>query len=139
MRFCHVRPSWVVKLRDISRILLAVFFIAAGVNHFISPGLYLPMMPDYLPWHLGLIYASGLAEIAGGIGICVPQWRRASGWGLIALLIAIFPANLHMALNDIPLNGKHLPPWALWSRLPVQLLMIAWVHWSCLLKKPENQ
>ncbi len=116
-----------------------MFFIAAGVNHFISPGIYLPMMPDYLPWHLGLIYVSGVAEVAGGIAICIPKWRRAAGWGLIALLIAIFPANLHMALNDIPLNGRHLPSWVLWSRLPVQLLMIAWVYWSCLLKKPEAQ
>ncbi|RYD20735.1 MAG: DoxX family membrane protein [Verrucomicrobiaceae bacterium] len=128
-----------MKLRDISRIILAVFFIAAGVNHFISPGIYLPMMPDYLPWHLGLIYVSGVAEVAGGIGICIPKWRRAAGWGLIALLIAIFPANLHMALNDIPLNGKHLLPWVLWFRLPFQLVMIAWVYWSVLLKKPEAQ
>lgn len=128
-----------MKFRDITRIILSVFFMVAGMNHFISPDIYLPMMPDYLPWHLALIYVSGVAEVAGGIGVCIPKWRRAAGWGLIALLIAIFPANLHMALNDIPLNGKHLPSWVLWSRLPVQLLMIAWVYWSCLLKKPEAQ
>lgn len=109
-----------------------MFFIAAGVNHFISPEMYLQIMPDCLPWHLALIHVSGAAEIAGGIGICLPQWRRAAGWALIALLIAVFPANLHMLLNDIPLNGKHLPQWVLWARLPLQGLLIWWVHASCI-------
>lgn len=128
-----------MRFRQISRIILAVFFIVAGVNHFISPGTYLPMMPGYLPWPLALIYLSGAAEIAGGIGICFPKWRKAAGWGLIALLIAVFPANLHMLLNDIPLNGKHLPQWVLWGRLPFQLLFIAWVYLTCLREKTENQ
>lgn len=139
MPFARACGNWLVKFRDISRIVLAVFFIAAGVNHFISPDIYLPMMPDYLPWHLTLIYASGVAEVAGGIGICIPRLRRAAGWGLIALLVAIFPANLHMALHDIPLNGNQLPAWLLWTRLPVQLLLIAWAYRACLWEKPQNQ
>jgi uncharacterized membrane protein len=130
--FTLAGPGWLVRFHQIYRIILAVFFIVAGANHFISPSVYLPMMPDYLPWHLCLIYLSGAAEIAGGIGICFPRWRRAAGWGLIALLIAVFPANLHMLLNDVPLGGKHLPQWILLARLPLQAVMIGWVHASCI-------
>ncbi len=115
--------------------ILAVFFTVAGANHFISPATYLPMMPDYLPWHLALVYASGVAEMAGGIGICFPNWRRLAGWGLIALLVAIFPANVHMLTNAVPLNGKNIPEWILWVRLPLQAVLIAWVYVSCVKRK----
>lgn len=118
-------------LRTISVIILAVFFTSAGVYHFTSPGTYLPLMPDYLPWHLGLIYLSGAAEMLGGIGMGFPKWRRLAGWGLIALLVAIFPANLHMLMNHVPLNGKQVPEWILWARLPLQGIWIAWVYWAC--------
>ncbi len=118
-------------LQKISIGILAVFFTVAGANHFISPETYLPMMPDYLPWHLALIYASGVAEMAGGIGICFPKWRRWAGWGLIALLLAVLPANVYMLTHHVPLNGKVIPEWILWVRLPLQALMIAWVYVSC--------
>jgi uncharacterized membrane protein len=91
--------------RRISLIILAMFFTLAGLNHFLSPGTYLPLMPGYLPWHLPLIYLSGLAEMIGGIGICFPKWRRLAGWWLIAVLVAVFPANIHMLMNDVPLGG----------------------------------
>lgn len=117
--------------RKISLVVLAVFFTVAGAYHFISPATYRPLMPGYLPWHLGLIYLSGAAEMAGGIGIVLPKWRRLAGWGLIALLIAIFPANLHMLMNDVPLSGKPVPAWILWVRLPLQGVLIAWVYVSC--------
>jgi len=71
-----------------------------------------------------------LAEIAGGLGVLFVPLRRAAAWGLIALLIAIFPANVHMAIDD--LAGKGIAPWILWSRLPFQLVFIAWVYWTCL-------
>lgn len=115
----------------ISRVLLAIFFIGAGANHFISPEVYLPLMPSYLPWHLELIYLSGIAEIAGGIGICLPKWRRLAGWGLIALLVAVFPANVHMLMNDVPIGGNNIPQWVYWLRLPLQAVMVAWVYVSC--------
>jgi uncharacterized membrane protein len=117
-------------LWKISCFLLAAFFTVAGANHFISPDTYLPLMPSYLPWPLALIYLSGVAEIAGGIGVLIPQWRRLAGWGLIALLVAVFPANIHMLVNNVPLGGQQLPPWVLWARLPLQLVMIAWVYFS---------
>ncbi len=91
---------------------LGAFFIVAGVAHFVAPHLYDPMMPDWLPAasHRPLIYFTGLAELAGGIGVSTTHFRRAAAWGLIALLIAIFPANLHVALN--PSAGVDLRPLA---------------------------
>jgi uncharacterized membrane protein len=117
--------------RVISRILLAVFFIAGGANHFRVPTVYLGMMPPWSPWPLGLIQVSGVAEILGGIGVLVPATRRFSGWGLIALLVAIFPANLHVALQGY-MPGFSFSPLTLWLRLPFQLLLIGWVWWTTL-------
>ncbi len=115
----------------VSIALLSVFFVVAGVNHFVSPGTYLPLMPDYLPWHLPLIYLSGIAEIVGGIGICFPKWRRLAGWWLIGVLVAVFPANIHMLINEIPLGGVAVPPWVYWIRLPLQGALIFWIYRVC--------
>ncbi len=123
-------------LRFLSLILLAMFFILAGANHFIHPATYLAMMPPYLPFPEALNQISGAAEIAGGLGILLPQLRRAAGWGLIALLIAIFPANLQMALHGLP--GVSIAPWILWLRLPFQLVLIAWVYYSGLSKPKQS-
>ena len=120
--------------RIISIILLAVFFTVAGAYHFISPQTYLPLMPEYLPWHLGLIYLSGAAEMLGGIGIGFPKWRRLAGWGLIALLVAVFPANVYMLSAQVPLAGKSVPEWIYWLRLPLQAVLIGWVYWSAVRK-----
>lgn len=118
------------RLRTIALWLLAVFFILAGLNHFLSPGPYLGMMPAYLPWHRELILMSGAAEMVGGMAILVPRLRVAAGWGLIALLLAVFPANLHVALHGW--EGVQIPAWVLWARLPVQGLFLAWVWWTCI-------
>ena len=117
----------------ILRTLLALFFMAAGTMHFLSPEPYLHIMPPYLPHHLLLVYLSGIGEIAGGVGVLVTGLRRIAGYGLIALLIAVFPANVNMAVNHISLSGLTLPSWLLWLRLPVQALLIAWV-WFCALR-----
>lgn len=84
------------------------------------------MIPAWLPMPLMLVYVSGAAEVAGGLGLVFPATRRWAAWGLIALFVAVFPANLNMALNDIPLGEHHLPTWLLWARLPFQLVLIAW-------------
>ncbi len=109
---------------------MTVFMVAAGVNHFINPPPYLGMMPAELPesWHLPLVYLSGVFEILGGLGLILPATRRFAAWGLIALLIAVFPANLNMALNDLPLGKDPIPTWALWARLPLQLVLIGWAY-----------
>jgi uncharacterized membrane protein len=93
--------------------------------------MYLALMPPYLPWPRELIYLSGVLEVFGGIRILVPATRRLAGWGLIALLLAVFPANLHAALHGF----RGVPGWVLWLRLPLQLLLIAWVYGTCLKKR----
>jgi len=104
---------------------VALLFVAAGTMHFVVPALYARVVPPYLPWPGILVAVSGLAEIAGGLGLLFPLTRRLATWGLIALLIAVFPANVYMARAGI--MG---PPGALWARLPLQALLIWWVWWA---------
>ncbi len=118
-------------IRKLFTILLVVFWVAAGLNHFIHPEFYLQIMPPYLPWHLPLVYLSGVAEIIGGVAVAVPQARKWAGWFLLLVLLAVFPANIHMAMNEVQVGQAQLPPWALWARLPLQFLFAAWVYWIC--------
>src|SRR6185369_3607070 len=109
---------------------MSVFYVFAGVMHFVRPDYYMPMMPPYLPWHLFLIYLSGVAEVVLGIAVLIPSVRSLAAWGIILLLIAIFPANLHIALNNVALFGN--PEGAgifNWIRLPFQAVLIAWAWW----------
>jgi uncharacterized membrane protein len=120
-------------MSPLERILLyamAAFYIFAGVNHFRVPEFYVAIMPPYLPWHLGLVQLSGAAEILCGVGLLVPQTRVFAAWATIALLVAVFPANLHVALNNVPMAGQTegLGIWN-WVRLPFQLVLIAWAWW----------
>jgi len=108
-----------------SQRLLAVFFTATGTLHFLRPGMYEEIMPDYLPAHHELVLASGAAEIGGALGIVAQRTRRAAGLWLVATLVAVFPANMHMALH--PDRYPALPPALLWARLPLQALAIWWV------------
>lgn len=112
------------------RWVLVVFFVLAGANHFLNPRPYLSMVPSYLPWPAALVWISGVAEVMGGLGLLLSASRRFAAWGLIALLIAVFPANLNVALNGWP--GVDLPNWALWLRLPLQIVFIWWVHRICI-------
>ncbi len=106
------------------RIIFAVVFAVAGSLHLIVPGVYLRIMPPYLPWSLGLIYISGVCEILCGAGVLLPSTRRAAGWGTVALLITVLPANIFMATHAG--NFPTIPAWALWFRLPLQLPLIWW-------------
>jgi uncharacterized membrane protein len=108
---------------------LAAFFTAAGLNHFREPGLYAGMMPPWLPWPSALIAVSGVCEVLGGIGILARPTRRAAAWGLVALLAAVFPANLHVALMG-RMPGFTLSPAVLWLRLPFQPVLAAAVLWA---------
>ncbi len=110
----------------IGRTILAVIFILAGTLHFLFPQVYLRIMPPYLPWHLALLYISGAAEITGGLGLFLPTVRHAAAWGLVALLIAVMPANLYMATAHLPAPGIFGESWAQWLRLPLQLPLIYW-------------
>ncbi|MGQ0844615.1 MAG: DoxX family protein [Sporichthyaceae bacterium] len=108
-----------------SRWLLGVGFLVAGVAHFLRPDGYVEMVPSYLPAARELVYLSGVAEIAGGVGLLIPRLRRASGWALILLLVLVFPANVNMALY--PERYDVAEP-LLWARLPFQAVLIWWVH-----------
>jgi uncharacterized membrane protein len=111
--------------RGLSWRLLANFFIGAGVNHFVMPRAYEQIVPAPLRGHAKrIVQVSGVAEIAGGVGVLVPATRRVSGLGLIALLAAVFPANVQMALE--PQRFRRIPRWALYARLPLQPLMMLW-------------
>jgi uncharacterized membrane protein len=129
-RFASSLPLWhrVPKIKLILKYLLATFFVLAGVNHFINTAFYLRMMPPYLPAHLGLVYISGAFEILFGALLVVPAATRVAAWSLIALLIAVFPANIHMAVNHVlyPEYSAAL----LWVRLPLQFVLIAWAYFS---------
>jgi uncharacterized membrane protein len=110
------------------RALAGPFFVVAGVMHFLMPRTYERMMPPYLPWHREFVRASGVAEAVGGLGLIPRATRRLAGWWLIATLIAVFPANAHMALH--PEEFPEIPGGAvsLWARLPFQAVFIAWVR-----------
>ena len=110
--------------------VMGVFYVFAGVNHFRVPDFYVAIMPPYLPWHLELVYLSGIAEIACGVGLLIPRTRVLAAWATIALLIAVYPANIHVALHNVPMAGRSegLGIWN-WVRLPVQFVLIAWAWW----------
>jgi uncharacterized membrane protein len=114
-------------VRNILKWILGIGMVLAGVNHFINPDFYLKIMPPYLPWHLFLIYLSGVIEIALGTLLLVPKFQRPAGWGIILLLIAVFPANIHMAMN----TGLYpdINPAMIYFRLPLQFVAMAWAYW----------
>ena len=114
-------------MKAISIGLIALVFVGAGVVHFVKPRLFVPIVPPFLPAPLVLVYLSGAAEILGGLGVLVPGLRVWAGWWLIALLVAVFPANIYMALE--PAKFGIAPVW-LWLRLPLQFVLIAWVWWA---------
>jgi len=110
------------------RRLFGPVFIFAGFMHFVIPRAYESIVPDYLPASRALVYASGVAEIAGGVGVLHTRTRRMGSWWSIATLIAVFPANVHMALH--PDRYRQVPGGrpALIARLPLQILLIAWAR-----------
>ena len=113
-----------VNAVGLARWVFGVLFVVAGVGHFVATRVYESIMPDYLPAHHGLVLFSGAAEIAGGVGVLVPATRRAAAFGLMVLLIVIFPANLWMVQHSERYAG--IPVWALWLRLPLQLPLLMW-------------
>ncbi len=108
------------------RWLFGLVFILAGLNHFLNPVFYIDIMPPYLPWHGELVTISGVAEVALGVMMLSRRWAALAGWGLIALLVAVFPANVHMAMH--PELYPSIPPVVLWLRLPLQGVLIAWAY-----------
>ncbi len=126
---CHDILHPLNTAKTILRYVLAAVMVYAGVMHFRDPEPFAGIVPKYLPAHRTLVLISGFFEIMGGVGLLVPPTRRAAAWGLVALYVAVFPANVNMAVHDVPINGQHFAPWLLWLRLPLQAVLIAWAYW----------
>ncbi len=116
--------------------LVGAIFIVAGALHFKNPAMYEQIVPPYLPAHAELVAVSGFFEILGGVGAAIPATRRSAGIGLLALLAAVFPANLYMA-TDAHEFATFAPAWALWARLPIQAFLILWVY-NATVRKPKT-
>ena len=123
--------NWMSGTKTASKYLLAVFMGGVGTMHFVRPGFYMKIMPPYLPLHLELVYLSGVIEAALGVLLCVPRFSRLAAWGIIALLIAIFPANIYAAMTAGTPN-EAMPGVSVtlaWLRLPIQPVLILWAYW----------
>ena len=125
------------RIKEIFRVIHAVAIIVVGITHFSVPEQYARIVPPQLPYPFELVYISGFFEILGGIGLVIPFVSVAAAWGLIALYIAVFPANINMAVNSIPIDGIPHIPWLYWARLPFQAVLIAWAYWYT--RKPKSQ
>jgi len=115
-----------LKKHTIFLYVMSLFYFIAGVNHFIHPQFYEAIMPAWLGWHLQLIFISGLAEILLAVLLLFNPTRRFGAWGIIILLIAVFPANIQMMLNYLHQNNPHL--WIAVLRLPLQIALIWWAY-----------
>ena len=116
--------------RRASRWLLAVLFVAAGLNHFRDPAFYDAMIPAVLPWPRFWTLFTGAAEVAGGAGLFVPRLRKAAGWGLAAMLVGFLWVHVAMLFDPPVFGGEVVPAWLLWVRLVLQFPLIAWVLWA---------
>ena len=103
-----------------------VLYVLAGINHFLRPGMYRSIVPHILPWRDQIVWLSGVAEIICGLLLLFPATRTLGGWCIMALLIAVFPANIQMLLNFIKTNNPYT--WIAWLRLPVQFVLIYWAY-----------
>ncbi len=122
--------SGVAVFQKIARVLAAFCFAGAGAAHFLRPDPYLAIMPPPLPWPRALVYVSGAAEIAGGLGLLFAATRKAAALGLLALLVMVFPANIYAACVGMNISGWRVPAWMLWGRLPFQAVFAAWVYFA---------
>ena len=121
------------RIKTASKVMLAIFMVGAGTTHFVNPDFFLKIMPPYLPWHLPLVYLSGLFEIALGVLLLVPRFSRLAAWGIIALLIAVFPANIYLYQHQDLLPAS---PLVHLLRLPLQAVFILWAYWYT---KPNDE
>lgn len=126
-------------LKGFLRVFLSAAMIIIGILHFVKPDPFVKIVPPALPYPLELVYISGFFEILGGIGLLIPFVSRAAAWGLIALFIAVFPANINQAVNSIAIEGIPDNPVLYWARLPFQAVLIAWAWWFTRPEKQHNE
>ncbi len=126
------------------QILLALAMIVIGAVHFTDPEPFVKIVPDYLPYHLELVYLSGFFEVLAGVGLLIPRVSRAAAWILVVLFITVFPANIYQAVNNIAVPALPHDPPLIWLRLPFQAFLVAWAWWftsdnsSVRLKQPNE-
>ena len=114
-------------IKEFSIYIMAVLYIMAGLNHFVMPKFYLRIIPPYIPWHKDMNYISGAVEIILGTLLFFPAYSELAAWGIILLLIAVFPANLYHFTSYKARKG--IPRWVLYLRLPFQAVLILWAYW----------
>jgi len=125
------------QTREILKWLFGILFALAGANHFVHPDFYVTIMPAYLPGHTALVYVSGVFEVAFGLLLLFRRFERVAAWCMIALIIAVTPANVQMAIH--PELYPDYTPAVLWARLPLQGVLIAWAFWFTRPRRIENQ
>jgi uncharacterized membrane protein len=123
------------RTKTIFRSVLGVLMVLAGLTHFVMPESYEMIVPDYLPWHLALVYISGVIEIALGIAVFIEPVRALAGWGLIALYIAVLPANVWMASEGIQPPGMEMSTPVAWVRVAMQFVLI---YWAWAVTRPDT-
>ena len=116
------------RLKRYALLALSVVFVLAGINHFVNPAFYARLIPPYLPEPWALVFWSGVFEVLGGLGVLVPQTRRWAGWGLVLMLACFLPTHVYMARH--PDLFARVPAWALYARLPLQAVLMAWAYWA---------
>ncbi|MFO0613194.1 MAG: DoxX family membrane protein [Polyangiaceae bacterium] len=122
--------SWKETARTVARAFVTIAMVIVGVMHFKNPEPFTRIVPQELPEPKLLVYVSGVFEILLGLAIQIPKIRRLAGWGLVALYVAVFPANINMAVRHIELTpGEPIPDWVAWGRLPFQIVFIALAIW----------
>ncbi|MEB3355857.1 MAG: DoxX family membrane protein [Synechococcales bacterium] len=117
------------KNKEVLRVVLAVCMVVAGILHFAVPDPFVRIVPEFLPAPAALVYISGVIEIGLGVALLVPSISRFAAWGLVALFIAVYPANINMAVNQIHIDGVPDGWWFQAIRLPFQFVLIAWAYW----------
>ena len=115
--------------KKITIYFMGLAYVYVGIRHFIDPDFFLAIMPDYLPYHLEAVYISGICEIALGAMLFFKKFRWIAGWGLILLLIAVFPANIYLAQNESAQQAIQISETAALIRLPFQALFIGLAYW----------
>tara|TARA_Y100001954_G_C15260417_1_gene337134 strand:- start:4 stop:393 length:390 start_codon:yes stop_codon:yes gene_type:complete len=117
-------------IKIISIYSLGLGYLMIGINHFLDPDFFLKIMPPYLPWHLELVYISGAFEIVLGLSLMISKLRKYAAWGIIFLLIAVYPANIYLAFNEAPQKALDISPFlASWVRLPIQFVLLGFAYW----------
>ncbi|WP_372371220.1 DoxX family protein [Candidatus Uabimicrobium sp. HlEnr_7] len=115
------------KVKLVLKFVYGLFFIMAGISHFTNTAFFVKIVPPYLPWHVALVYVSGVIEIALGALLITKRYQAIAGWGLVILLVAVSPANIHMAMN--PQLYPQFSLFFLYLRLVIQVVLVLWAYW----------